>query len=129
MGVRRYADVSCLYGGGPTARWHGGVVVVHQVARWHCGVSVAHQVARWHCSVSLAPQVAWWHGIGTVAHQVTRWHGGGTGALQVTRRHGCGMLVAGGTVWQVARWNDNSVGRSPGYGTEGRWNGGTNKWR
>ena len=84
----------------------------------------------------MAHQVTRWHGGGTGAHQVTRlrhvggrWHGGVLVARQVTRRHGCGMLLAGGTVWQVARWNDNSVARSPSYGTEGRLNGGTKNWR
>ena len=74
----------------------------------------------------MANQVTRWHGgaLGNTAtrlrHVGIRWHGGVSVAHQVVRRHGCGMLVAGGTVWQVARWNDNLVARSPGTMTARR---------
>ena len=124
-------------------RWHDGTVVSRWRTRWHSGTVVSRWLTRWHGGT-----VARWHG-GTVArwclggapgNSVARWwhggapgntatrlrhvcgrlHGGVSVAHQVARRHGCGMYVASGKVWQVARWNDNSVARSPGYVTTRR---------
>ena len=48
---------------------------------------------------------------------VARWRNGGLPGNTATRfRHVCGMLH-GSTMWQVARWNENSLARFPGYVT------------
>ena len=70
VGVRRYAEVSCRYGGGQTARWHGGVVVVHQVA--HGGTVVSRWLTRWHGGTVVSQWRTRWHGGTVVARGRTR---------------------------------------------------------
>ena len=107
MSVRRRLDATVA------RRWRGGVPA-GTVAQWCLGGAPGNSLARW------------WHGGAPVntatrlRHVIGMWHGGFSIAHQVARRNGCGMLVTGGTVWQMARWNDNSVARSPGYVTARR---------
>ena len=123
VGVRRYADVSCRYGGGTATQWHVGVSIAHQVTRRHGGVSLAHQVARWCLGGEPDNKVAGWCHGGTPGNTVALWcNGGAPGGTATLLRHVGGMWH-GGTVWLVARWNDNSVALFPGYVILEWWHG------
>ena len=91
----------CLVGTA-AARRHGGTAVSWWRTMWHLGTMVSRWRTRWHGGTVVSRWRIRWHGGTVVSHWRTKSHGG-TVAHQVSRRHGCGMSVAGGTVWQVAR--------------------------